>query len=67
MIDSFNGDKILTQVIEEDGELYFIRGKNRIMIKERFPTDGQNFESVLSNLVCQKLRNKMNNNSEIAS
>lgn len=43
-------------IIDSDGKLYFIYGKNRILIVEHFSENGPTLEEALLQLTQQKIR-----------
>lgn len=43
-------------VTSEDGEQYFIMGKNRIKITEHFPPDGKPIEELVTALIENKIK-----------
>lgn len=42
----------------ENGEQYFIMGKNRIKITEHFPANGKQIDELIMDLVANKIRGK---------
>ena len=46
------------RTVIEDGEQYFIMGKNRIKIKEHFPADGKQLDELITDLITQKIKEK---------
>ncbi len=45
-------------VTMETGEQYFIMGKNRIKITERFPASGKQIDELVTDLIIQKVKEK---------
>lgn len=42
----------------ENGEQYFIMGKNRIKITEHFPANGKQLDEIITDLITQKIKEK---------
>lgn len=48
------------RTITENGEQYFVLGKNRIKITERFSVDGKPIEELVTDLIAQKIKENPN-------
>lgn len=46
------------KTVIENGEQYFIMGKNRIKITEHFPADGKQLDELITDLITQKIKGK---------
>ena len=46
------------KTVIEDGEQYFIMGKNKIKITEHFPADGKQLDELITDLITQKIKEK---------
>ena len=46
------------KTVIENGEQYFIMGKNRIKITEHFPADGKQLDELITDLITQKIKEK---------
>ena len=46
------------RTVIENGEQYFIMGKNRIKITEHFPADGKRLDELITDLITQKIKGK---------
>ena len=49
------------QTITENGEQYFVMGKNRVKITEHFSPDGKPIEELVTDLIAQKIKENANN------
>ena len=47
------------KTVIEDGEQYFIMGKNRIKITEHFPDEGKQLDELIMDLITQKIKGKV--------
>lgn len=45
-------------VTTENGEQYFIAGKNRIKITEHFPSNGKQLDELIADLIAYKIKEK---------
>lgn len=45
-------------VTTENGEQYFIAGKNRIKITEHFPSNGKQLDELIADLIAYKIKGK---------
>ena len=45
-------------ITTENGEQYFIMGKNRIKITEHFPSTGKQIDELVTDLIINKIRGK---------
>lgn len=45
-------------ITTENGEQYFIMGKNRIKITEHFPSTGKQIDELVTDLIVNKIRGK---------
>ena len=46
------------KTVIENGEQYFIIGKNKIKITEHFPADGKQLDELITDLITQKIKGK---------
>ena len=46
------------KTVIENGEQYFIMGKNRIKITEHFPDEGKQLDELITDLITQKIKGK---------
>ena len=46
------------QTVIENGEQYYIMGKNKIKITEHFPANGKQLDELISDLITQKIKEK---------
>ena len=46
------------RTVTENGEQYYIIGKNRIKITEHFPDNGKQLDELITDLIVQKIKEK---------
>lgn len=46
------------RTVIENGEQYFIMGKNKIKIVEHFPDEGKQLDELITDLITQKIKEK---------
>ena len=46
------------RTVIENGEQYFIMGKNKIKIVEHFPDEGKQLDELITDLIAHKMKEK---------